>query len=352
MEQPTQDAILQALKNVEDPDLGRDIVSLGFVQNLAISAAGEVAFTLELTTPACPMKDALKKQAHDWAASVPGVKKVDIHMTSRVRSVKQKEKILPDVKNIILIASGKGGVGKSTLSVNLALALAQSGARVGIMDADIYGPSIPNLLGVVAPEASESDRHVSPAEKYGLKIMSMGFFLPADKAAIWRGPMLHQMIGQFLTNVAWGELDYLLIDMPPGTGDAYLSVCQMANVTGAVVVSTPQDVALNVAQKAIFMLNRVNCPILGIVENMSYHLCPCCGARDNIFGSGGARAYGDKAGIPFLGEVPLNRAVREDGDQGVPALVTRPDAPHAGIFREIAQKLAAQVSLLHIGTER
>ena len=254
---------------------------------------------------------------------------------------------LPEVRNTIAVASGKGGVGKSTVAANLAVALMRAGARVGLMDADVYGPSIPKLMGVVdAQQQTESGKMVPP-ERYGIKIMSMGFFLPKGEAVIWRGPMLHKMIQEFLGRVEWGPLDYLVIDLPPGTGDVQLSLCQMIPLTGAVIVSTPQDLALEVASKAILMFRKLKAPILGIIENMSYYHCSHCGQRDDIFGHGGAREASEKTEIPFLGEIPLDAHIRVSSDGGRPVALESFDSPAARAFHEIAGRLAERISLVN-----
>lgn len=343
----TSQQILNALKSVEDPDLKRDIVSLGFIKNLTIDG-GRVAFQIELTTPACPVRDLMRDQAREVVAAVPGVQSVEIGMTSQVRSsVALPPTMGPlTIKNIVPIASGKGGVGKSTVSANLALALARSGARVGLMDADVYGPSIPTILGIAQrqPEVDAQNR-ISPIEQYGVKVISMGFFMKPEEAVIWRGPMLHKTVQQFLGGVLWGELDYLLIDSPPGTGDVTLSLCQSIPITGAVIVSTPQDVALNVAQKAVVMFKKLNAPVLGVIENMSYYVCAHCGTREDIFGTGGARQIAQRLELPFLGEIPLATPIRAASDAGKPVILTDPESPGAQAFVKAAEQLAAQVSI-------
>jgi ATP-binding protein involved in chromosome partitioning len=350
MSNVTKDQVLQALKNVIDPDLNRDIVELGFIKQLQIDKS-TVSFSIELTTPACPVKDELQAQAKQHVASLSGVENVHITMTSRVRSVgAQQHNFLPQVKNIIPVASGKGGVGKSTVSVNLALALVDTGAKVGIMDADVYGPSVPTLLNVENPQIKGIDNKMFPIEQYGLKIMSMGFFLPSDKAAVWRGPMLDKMITQFLGGVEWGELDYLIIDLPPGTGDVHLSICQKLSLTGAVVVSTPQKLALNVAQKAVFMFQQLNCPILGIIENMSYYL-GANGEKEDIFGSGGGKEISENLKVPFLGEIPLDKKIRLDCDAGKPTVYADKENVGAQAFVEAAKQMAAQASIQNINQE-
>jgi len=342
--------VLDALRVVTDPDLGRDIVSLGFVKDVRV-ADGSVGFTIELTTPACPERDRMRQQARHAVAALLGAGVVDVTMTARVRgsSGPMKQQLLPSVKNIIPVASGKGGVGKSTVSANLALALASTGARVGIMDADVYGPTIPTLMNAHTLPKPTIEGTV-PAEQYGVKIISMGFFLREDDAIIWRGPMLHKTVQHFLGNVLWGELDYLIVDLPPGTGDVQLTLCQAIPLTGAAVVSTPQDVALKVAQKAITMFTQLNTPVLGIIENMASYACPHCGARDDVFGAGGARRAAERLGVPFLGEIPLATAIRESSDAGRP-IVLDGNSPLARAYMTVAENLAAQVSTRNMQRE-
>jgi len=346
----TEHQILGALRAVQDPDLGRDIVSLGFIKDVQVTGSS-VAFSIELTTPACPVREQMQQQARQAVAALPGVSAVQVNMTSRVRATlgQVKEQLIPTVKNVVPIASGKGGVGKSTVTANLAIALAQTGARVGIMDADVYGPSIPTLLGVQTLPKPTAEGIV-PAERYGIKLVSMGFFLREDDAIIWRGPMLHKTVQHFLGNVQWGELDYLLVDLPPGTGDVQLTLCQSIPLTGAAIVSTPQDVALKVAQKAITMFTTLNTPVLGLIENMSHYVCPHCGTRDDVFGSGGARRAADRLAIPFLGEIPLATDIRTSGDAGRPTALD-PNSPFAGAFLAVAERLAAQVSIRNMQRE-
>jgi len=343
----TEAQILNALRAVQDPDLARDIVSLGFVKDLAVDG-GRVAFTIELTTPACPVRDELRRQAEEVVRRLSGVSEVAVAMTSRVRpsiSAPSAGGLASAIKNIVPVASGKGGVGKSTVAANLAHALARSGARVGVMDVDVYGPSIPTILGVRSQPEVDAQNRITPVAQDGLKVISMGFFMKPEEAVIWRGPMLHKTVQQFLGGVLWGELDYLIVDSPPGTGDVTLSLCQSIPITGAVIVSTPQDVALNVAQKAIAMFRKLNAPVLGIIENMSHYVCPHCGTRDEIFGAGGARKTAERLGIPFLGEIPLATTVRITSDAGRPIVLTEPDSPTAKAFIAAAENLAAQVSI-------
>jgi ATP-binding protein involved in chromosome partitioning len=346
----TEQTVLEALATIQDPDLHRDIVSLGFIKDLRIGD-GKVAFTIELTTPACPVRKQMEEAARAAVAALPGVREVNLIMTSRVAAtpLNQRSNYLPGVRNTIAVASGKGGVGKSTVAANLAVALGQAGARVGLMDADVYGPCIPRLMGASGvPQVTEKGK-VTPPLQHGVKIMSMGFFLPKDEAVIWRGPMLHKMIQEFLSRVEWGDLDYLVIDLPPGTGDVQLSLSQTIPLTGAVIVSTPQDLALEVASKAILMFQKLKVPILGIVENMSYYMCSHCGQRDEIFGHGGAREASGRAGIPFLGEIPLAAAIRANSDAGRPVALESADAISRS-FHEVAGQLAARISIANAGT--
>lgn len=345
MNMVTEQAVLAALARIQDPDLHRDIVSLGFIKNLRVEG-GKVAFTIELTTPACPVRKQMEEAARSAVAAVPGVQEVDVTMTSRVTtSGGRRSDYLPGVRNTIAVASGKGGVGKSTVAANLAVALQQAGATVGLMDADVYGPCIPKLMGVSGALQATGNGKVIPPEKHGVKIMSMGFFLPKDEAVIWRGPMLHKMIQEFVGRVEWGDLDYLVIDLPPGTGDVQLSLCQTIPLTGAVIVSTPQDVALEVASKAILMFQKLKVPILGIIENMSYYMCSHCGQRDDIFGHGGAREAGARSGIPFLGEIPLAAGIRVKSDAGQPVALESTEVAISRAFHEAAAQLAARISI-------
>ncbi|MBI4586066.1 MAG: P-loop NTPase [Planctomycetes bacterium] len=332
---PVHESILQALRRVKDPDLGRDIVSLGFVKDLKVS--GDTAsFTIELTTPACPVREQMKEEARRAALSVLPIHQVEVKMTAQVRPTKseQKDRLVPLVKNIIPVASGKGGVGKSTVSANLAVALQRLGARVGLMDADVYGPSIPTIMGASGSPLPK-DGKLQPLVAHDVKIVSMGFFMPKGDAVIWRGPMLHKAVEQFLADVNWGDLDYLVVDLPPGTGDIQLSLCQLIPLTGAAVVSTPQDVALNVAEKAIIMFNKLRTPVLGLIENMS----------GEIFGRGGVQRYCQVHGLPFLGEIPLSGEIRKTSDSGSPIAISDPASPEAQAFLRVAQNLAAQVSI-------
>ncbi len=342
---PQEKAVLDALRTVKDPDLHKDIVTLDFVKNLKIND-GIVAFTIELTTPACPVKKDMEQWAREAVLKVRGVREVQIQMTSAVTSgtTAAGKQSIDGVKNIVAVGSGKGGVGKSTVTVNLAVALAQTGAAVGLMDADIYGPNVPLMMGITGRPYAVDNR-IQTLSNYGVRVMSMGFLTSDDTPLIWRGPMLHNVIQQFIRQVDWGELDYLLIDLPPGTGDVQLSLTQTVPLMGAIVVSTPQDVALQDARKAILMFRQVRVEVLGIVENMSYFQCPKCNERTHIFSHGGGATTAAKYDVPFLGEVPLNVSIREGGDAGKPIVVADPNSPAAQAFTRIAEKVAVQVSI-------
>ncbi len=346
---PTESQVLDALRPIVDPDFGRSIVDLGFVKNLRIDG-GRVAFDIELTTPACPIKAEFEREARERVASLPGVDAVEVRMTAQTRGRAApsgpEAPVLPGVRNLVAVASGKGGVGKSTTSVNLALALAGTGARVGLMDCDVYGPSLPLLLGVQGRPRTEQ-RRILPLEAQGLRVMSMGFFLTDSSPVIWRGPMVHGLIRQFLTDVAWGELDYLVLDLPPGTGDAALTLTQQAPLSGAVIVTTANDLSLVDARKALSMFEKVNVPVLGIVENMAWFTPPDLpDRRYYLFGRGGGRRVAEELGIPFLGEVPIDPRVVEEGDRGRPIVLAAPDSEAARAFSGIAGKIARQLAVL------
>ncbi|MGD0036748.1 MAG: iron-sulfur cluster carrier protein ApbC [Bacteroidota bacterium] len=347
----TEENILQSLRQVKDPDLHRDIVSLGFVKNLKI-VGSDIIFNLQLTTPACPVRDQFITECEKAIRGViEGVEKIDIKMTSNVQqnTYAQKDNILPGVKNTIAIASGKGGVGKSTVAVNLAVALAMDGAKVGLVDADVYGPSIPLMFGI-NDRPKVLDNKLQPLERYGVKVMSIGFLVNPMEAVIWRGPMASGAIKQFMSDVNWGELDYLIFDLPPGTGDIQLTLVQTIPLTGVVIVTTPQDVALADAKKGLVMFNKVNVPVLGIIENMSYFICSHCGQRENIFDSGGGKRTAEKLNVPFLGEIPIDTKVRICGDKGDPIVHGEPNSQQGKIIQSIAQQLAAQISIQYLGT--
>ena len=339
--------MLAALSQIKDPDLGKDIVTLDFVKDLQIGAGGEVSFRLVLTTPACPVKEAFEEEATQLVSEVPGVTSVKVTMDAVVpkgRGVANNLAIA-GVKNIIAVSSGKGGVGKSTVAVNIAISLALDGAKVGLMDADVYGPNVPQMLGVGHKQPEVGMNQLIPIAAHGIKIISMGNLQPGDKPLILRGPMLHGLVRQFLADVAWGELDYLIVDMPPGTGDVQLSLAQLVPVQGAVLVTTPQEVSLMDVRRALRMFETVAVPVLGVVENMSYFIAPDTGNRYNIFGEGGGRTLADHYGVSFLGEVPLGMEVREAGDAGTPVVISHPESPQAQSFRKIAEEVARHVSI-------
>jgi ATP-binding protein involved in chromosome partitioning len=344
---PTSDQILGVLSAIQDPDLGRDVVSLGMIKDLVIGAEGRVSFTFELTTPACPVKDRFHTLAQKLVGDLPGVSVVDVKMTANVRSAfnrPQPNQVIPGVKQAIAVASGKGGVGKSTVAINLACALGLSGARVGLLDADIYGPSIPGMMGI-QDQPKVRDQKLVPLEAFGVKLMSIGFLAGADKAMVWRGPMVSRAIEQMLTDVHWGELDYLVIDLPPGTGDASLTLAQAVPLTGVAIVCTPQTSALNIAVKALQMFRGLNVPPLGLVENMSWFVCDKCSEQHYIFDHGGAERAARRIGVPYLGGIPLEKVIREEADAGAPVVVSRPDSAGSKAFREVASALAARVSV-------
>ena len=345
---PDRDAVLNALRVVNDPDLRRDIVSLGFIKDLSIKD-GLVSFAIELTTPACPVKDQMREQATAAVRAVPGVTAVDVRMTANVRSVSAPETgrpPLPGVKNIIAVGAGKGGVGKTTVAVNLALALARCGGRVGILDGDIYGPNVPIMLGLSATQLTTDGKQIVPAETHGLQVVSMGFLTSDDAPVIWRGPMLHGAIQQFFRDVAWTDLDYLIVDMPPGTGDVALSLSQTVPVVGSIVVTTPQKVSLADSLRAIRMYQKLNITPLGLIENMSYYACPNCHHEADIFGHGGGEKLAEQLQVPFLGRLPLYQPIREGSDSGVPIVVSEPGSAAGRAFMQAAERTAAQVSIL------
>src|SRR5437870_4431424 len=344
---PVQEAaVLDALKVVQDPDLHKDIVTLGLVKKVRIDG-GRVAFTIELTAPACPVKDQMRDQARAAVLQVAGVSDVDVHMTANVRAAAAPDSTraaLPGVKNVVAVGAGKGGVGKTTVAVNLAIALAKCGGRVGMIDGDIYGPNVPIMLGMKTQLTTDGQKIV-PAEKYGLQVISMGFLTGDDAPIIWRGPMLHGALQQFFREVRWVDLDYLIIDMPPGTGDVALSLSQTVPVAGAIVVTTPQQVSLADSRRAVAMYKKLNIPPIGVVENMSYFMCPDCGHESDIFGRGGGEQMALELGVPFVGRVPIYQPIREGSDVGVPLMISEPESPAARAFMAAAERTAAQVSI-------
>ncbi len=353
MSSPTEAEVLDALRPIIDPDFGKSIVDLGFVKGVRIEA-GTVSLQIELTTPACPVKEEFQRQAQERLEALPGVERALVTMTAETRGRRRatgpEAPVLPGVRNTIAVASGKGGVGKSTTAVNLALALRETGARVGLMDADVYGPSLPLLLGVnrrpdVVKEGEQN--RILPLEAYGLQVMSMGFFVTDDSPVIWRGPMVHGLIRQFLVDVEWGELDYLVIDLPPGTGDAALTLTQQAPLSGAVIVTTANDLSVIDARKALRMFEKVDVPVRGIVENMAYFVPPDLpDRRYHLFGRDGGKRVADELGVDFLGEVPIDPRVVEGGDQGRPILVHAPESEAARALRRIAGQTARRLAVL------
>ena len=348
MNSPSPSQVLDALRPIIDPDFRKSIVDLGFIKDLSIDG-DRVAFSIELTTPACPIKAEFEREARERVLAIDSVSAVEVTMTANTRraatSNTEDENILPGVRNTLAVASGKGGVGKSTTALNLALTLSQSEARVGILDADVYGPSIPLLTGISERPSAEGKR-IHPLEKFGLKLMSMGFFLDEGSPVIWRGPMVHGLIRQFLTDVEWGELDYLVIDLPPGTGDAALTLTQQAPLSGAVIVTTANDLSLIDARKGLQMFNKVNVPVLGVVENMSYFTPPDLPDRKyHIFGEGGGKKIADELGVPFLGEVPIEPQIVSGGDQGNPIVLSAPDSPAAQVFKELGGRVARELAI-------
>src|SRR5690242_19963693 len=346
MTQVNEQVILDSLRQIKDPDLHKDIVTLGFIRDLKIDG-GHVSFRIVLTTPACPVKAEMESAAKEIVSGLPGVTSVAVTMDAEVpkgRGLGEKL-VIEGVRNIVAVSSGKGGVGKSTVAVNLAVSLALDGARVGLMDADVYGPNVPIMLGSSDARPEVDVNKLIPIEAFGVKFMSMALLQPGDKPMIVRGPILHGLVKQFLSDVKWGELDYLIVDMPPGTGDVQLSLAQLVPVQGAVLVTTPQNVAVADVRRALRMFETVAIPILGIVENMSYFIPPDMpDKRYNIFGEGGGQRLAEEYNVPFLGEVPLGMEVREAGDAGVPVVISDPGSQQAKAFRRVAEEVARQVS--------
>jgi ATP-binding protein involved in chromosome partitioning len=339
----SQETILAALSKVQEPELHKDLVTLNMIQDLGIQGS-EVSFTVILTTPACPLRGKIEKEAREAVLAIPGVSLVTIKMDARVPSDGRDRGILNlPVRNVVAIASGKGGVGKSTVAVNVAVALAQTGAAVGLLDADIYGPNVPTMMGVQRLPMPVNNKLV-PAEAYGVKVMSIGFLVKSGQPLIWRGPMLHSAIRQFLADVTWGELDYLVIDLPPGTGDAQLSLAQSVPISGGVIVTLPQQVSLEDARRGLEMFRQLNVPILGVVENMSYLELPD-GTRMDIFGKGGGEALARDAEVAYIGSIPMDPAVRVGGDSGRPIVISSPDSPTAKALTAVAMDIAAKLSV-------
>ena len=335
------------LSAIKDPDLGRDVVSLGMIKDLAITDEGKVSFTFELTTPACPVRDRFQSLARDLVGGMPGVTAVDLRMTANVRvpfNGASHTGAIPGVKHVIAVGSGKGGVGKSTIAVNVAASLQLSGAKVGLLDADIYGPSVPGMLGV-GDSPQVRDMKLIPLEAFGLKMISIGLLAGADKAMVWRGPMVARAIEQMLTDVLWGELDYLIVDLPPGTGDASLTLAQSVPLSGVAIVCTPQEAAMRIALKALQMFRGLNVPAVGLIENMSWFVCSRCGEEHHVFDHGQAERAARRLGVPYLGAVPIESAIREEADAGVPVVISRPDTPGAQALSKVASAIAARVAV-------
>jgi len=342
---PSPQEILEGLKTIKYPGYTRDIVSFGMVRDIEVATAG-IVVTLAPGGAKPEAVQEISAAVQERVREITGMENVEINVQqpdpARPR-VEQRRAEIPGIKSVIAVASGKGGVGKSTVAVNLALALSRLGKRVGLLDADVYGPSVPLMLGVTErPRTDENDRIV-PVERFGIKVISLGLFIEERQPVIWRGPMINKLLTQFLRDVQWGELDFLVLDLPPGTGDAQLTIAQQAPLSGGVIVTTPQDVALLDVQRGITMFEQVHTPVLGVIENMSYHVCSGCGERTEIFGHGGGARMAEKGGIPFLGELPLVRSIREAGDSGEPILVTEPDGPQSQAFRAIAERLVEEL---------
>ncbi len=342
---PTNEQVMKALSTVNDPEIRKDLVTLGMIEDVKVDG-GHVSFKVVLTTPACPLKDQIRNEATAAVKQIPGVTEVTVAFGANVPTGAPLNGNRPaGIKHVIAVGSGKGGVGKSTVAVNLALALAESGAKVGLLDADIYGPSIPLMMGATSRPGTRDGR-IIPVERHGVKMMSIGFMLPNnDDPVIWRGPMLTGVLQQFVRDVEWGEIDYLLVDLPPGTGDVPLSLTQILPLSGAVIVITPQPVAAQIGMKTLNMFKQVNVPILGLIENMSTFVCPHCNESTAIFDHGGGEKTSTYAQVPFLGEIPLDPKIRTGGDKGEPVFVAEPQSPQAGAFRRIAQAMAAKVSV-------
>ena len=345
----TVDELRKALSQVKDPALGRDLVSTEMLREISVEN-GKAKITIRLTTPACPSREAIRGAVEAAAKNVADVKAVEVVFTAEVaRKAGPLPERLPKVKNLIAIAAGKGGVGKSTVATNLASAFALEGARVGILDADVFGPSIPQMMGEPeVPAALAAGDAMAPAVHHGIKVLSVGFFVERGAAVMWRGPMIHKLLTQFLEDVDWGELDYLVIDLPPGTGDTQLSIAQLVSVTGAVLVTTPQEMSIIDVEKALAMWRKVEIPVLGIVENMSYFACPSCGHHEEIFARGGGRKLAEREGLPFLGEIPMLSSVRSRGDAGKPIVLAEPESEVAQAFRGMARQIACALSVRNL----
>jgi ATP-binding protein involved in chromosome partitioning len=351
MAEVTEEQVIEALRGVDDPELERSLVELGMIRDVRVEQGGKVSLTVVLTTPACPLKNRITEDCREAVLAIEGVTHVEVKLDADVKgAAAEAADPIPTVKQLILVMSGKGGVGKSTIAVSIGLALAHTGAKVGLLDADVHGPSLTTLLGSHQPAMSTAEGRILPPEVHGVKFLSMGQFLEREnQAIIWRGPMLSTLLRQFLTEVDWGDLDYLIADLPPGTGDAALTMAQTVKVTGAVIVTTPQDVALLDVRKSVDMCREVGIPVLGVVENMSYFLCPDCGARHELFGRGGGASVAKAAGAPLLGQVALDPSIREEGDSGKPTVVSSPESERGKSLTAVAQQLAAHIARNGLG---
>jgi ATP-binding protein involved in chromosome partitioning len=348
---PSEQGVMAALAKVEDPELHRDIVSLGMVRDVKVEG-GDVSLRVVLTTPACPLRDVIKQDVERAVIAVPGVQSVSVQMDADVQAHRAPPGPRPveGVRHLIAIASNKGGVGKTTVAINLAVALGKRGARVGLLDGDITGPNIPTMVGLEAGFMKEKYGGLTTVDRFGVRVCSLGFVVSQGSPMIWRGPMVGKALGQLLHELAWGELDYLIVDLPPGTSDASLSLAQEAPLSGVVIVTTPQEISLEDARKAVSMFDRLNVPVFGVIENMSYFVCPHCGERTDVFGHGGARGAAEELGLEFLGEIPLDARTRETGDAGVPIVEAEPESPQAGVFMSVADSVAARCSVLEFAS--
>jgi ATP-binding protein involved in chromosome partitioning len=342
---PTIGDLRKALGRVEDPELHKDLIALNMIRDLKVED-GRVSFTLMLTTPACPLRERIAADARAAVEALPGVRGVQIRMDASVPGGSPAGPVKPVARNVVAVASGKGGVGKTTVAVNLAVSLAQKGSSVGLLDADIYGPNVPTMMGIDELPAPREDR-ILPAEAYGVKVLSIGLMVEPGKPLVWRGPMLHSAIRQFLTDVEWGNLDYLIVDLPPGTGDVQISLGQLTHLSGGIIVTLPQKISQEDARRGLEMFRMMDVPILGVIENMSYWTGPD-GKPVDLFGRGGGRALAEQAQVPFLGEIPIDPNVRIGGDRGMPVVIASPESPVSIALKDIAEKTAARISVMAI----